>query len=343
MRNNHRKIVWVLFTGILLATGSVHGVEIIRRLTDDAHVSGQKLTHKDLEGKVIFIEFWGLNCPPCRASLPKMQELHSKYGKRGNFIMLGSHCQGRDDESVKALLDKAGATYPVYQHLMVDGMPDFRTIPRAAIIDHKGKLVATGALGEVLAELPKVLRDAPVPIPGSLLGSTEIVHNKGVEKKLVLGQNVEPTLQQLKAKAEMDSDAGREAAAIVKAAESALTTREEEIRRQLEKEPSLAHASIAEFAKTSPSRAAQFSEDYKKLNANQDVAKLRLLRQELAKMEAQTPKNRIMAKTAVQQAVTKRRQFAALEESADPAVQNETRDLLASFDAMVDTWGKLAE
>ncbi len=60
-------------------------------------------------------------------------------------------------------------------------------------------------------------------------------------------------------------------------------------------------------------------------------------------MEAQTPKNRIMAKTAVQQAVTKRRQFAALEESADPAVQNETRDLLASFDAMVDTWGKLAE
>ena len=338
-----KRLVGLLITTILFADGSANGVEIIQRLTDDAHVSGPKLTEKDLDGKVIFVEFWGLNCPPCRASLPKMQELHSKYGKRGNFIMLGSHCQGRDDEKVKALLENAGATYPVYQHLMVEGMPDFRTIPRAAIIDHKGKLVASGPLGEMLAELPKALRNAPVPIPGSLLGSIGVVHNKGVEKTLVFGQNVEMTLKQLSAKAAVDSDAGREAAEIVKAAESALSGREEQIRRQLEKEPSLAHASIAEFIKTSPSRAAQFSDDCKRLSASQDITKLRILRQELQKMEAQSPKNRMMAKSAIQQAGTKRRQFAALEESADAAVQNETRELLASFDAMVEAWGELAE
>ena len=335
-------------TGVCLVCGMWaadfgHGAEALSGLTEKAHIAGPRLQAKDLQGKVVFVEFWGLNCPPCRSSLPHMQELYEKHAKRGNFMLIGSHCQSRDDEKILALLKEAGVTYPVYEYLKIEGMPPFRGIPHAAILDHKGRFVTSGGLGDVLAALPKVLQAAPVPVAGSLLGGMEVEHNKGVEQRLVFGQNIEPVLAQLSGKAKAEHAAGQEAAAIVQAVEAALAERENLIREQLAKEPSQALASIVTYGKTCPSKASRFSADYARLNANPDIRKLAAFRQEIQKMEALKPKTKNAAKSAAQQSAFKRQQYAALGDNPDAGIQAEAQTLLAAFDALVATWNTLAQ
>ena len=327
----------------MAAVSAARAESIISGLSDSSYITGPKITDKDLRGKVVLIEFWGLNCPPCRASLPHMQELYQKYGARGNFMLLGSHCQSRDDAKILALLKEAKVTYPVYQFLRVEGMPSFSGIPHAAIIDHTGKFVTSGHISEVLEALPKIIQAAPVPIAGSLLGSAIVTFNKGVEQRLIFGLNIEPTLAQLKEKAKADSEAGREAADIVKQCESWLSEREKLIREQLTNEPSQALDSMLRYGRTCPSRAGVFAADVARLNSQPEIKKLLAFRSDFQKMEAAKPKAKGAVKTAVQQAAFKKKYYAPLCDSADAAVKAEAKALTARLDALVTEWHAQAQ
>ena len=59
---------------------------------DGSHIHGPKLKASDLKGKVVFFEYWGINCPPCIASMPHLQELQEKFQSKG-FTVIGSHSQ----------------------------------------------------------------------------------------------------------------------------------------------------------------------------------------------------------------------------------------------------------
>ena len=67
--------------------------------TDSGHYSGPKITEADLAGKVVMIDQWGINCPPCRALLPAMQKLWNA-NKSKPFILVGAHCQGHKPDEV---------------------------------------------------------------------------------------------------------------------------------------------------------------------------------------------------------------------------------------------------
>ena len=43
---------------------------------------------RDLEGKVILLNFWATWCGPCRMEIPELNEMQAKYGE-DNFIILG--------------------------------------------------------------------------------------------------------------------------------------------------------------------------------------------------------------------------------------------------------------
>ena len=40
---------------------------------DGSHIHGPKLKASDLKGKVVFFEYWGINCPPCYRDKKKKQ------------------------------------------------------------------------------------------------------------------------------------------------------------------------------------------------------------------------------------------------------------------------------
>ena len=78
---------------------------------------GQSHTLSDYRGKVVFLNFWGTWCPPCRNEMPEIQELYEEYGEnQGDVVFLGVSHPGMgsegSQEDVAAFMEENGYTYP---------------------------------------------------------------------------------------------------------------------------------------------------------------------------------------------------------------------------------------
>src|SRR5262245_25081748 len=51
-----------------------------------------KLDDNSFEGRVVLLEFWGIDCPPCRTSMPKASSLHTELSPFG-LVVVGAHAQ----------------------------------------------------------------------------------------------------------------------------------------------------------------------------------------------------------------------------------------------------------
>lgn len=61
-------------------------------------LDGKKLSRDALKGKVVILDFWATWCPPCRAAIPHLVELHKKYRDQGLVIIGISLDRGGKDE-----------------------------------------------------------------------------------------------------------------------------------------------------------------------------------------------------------------------------------------------------
>ena len=68
-------------------------------------------TLSSFRGQVVWVKFWLRDCPHCRATLPKVQELHELLGKSGLVILTVVHQYA--PEQVKPFLDQSGYTFRV--------------------------------------------------------------------------------------------------------------------------------------------------------------------------------------------------------------------------------------
>ncbi len=79
--------------------------------TYDVRGTEQGLDIKGLEGKVIFLEFFGHKCPPCLASIPHLINLQNKH--KENLAIISIEVQGFSQEEVKAFAEEKGMNYIV--------------------------------------------------------------------------------------------------------------------------------------------------------------------------------------------------------------------------------------
>ncbi|RZJ73417.1 MAG: TlpA family protein disulfide reductase [Flavobacterium sp.] len=56
------------------------------KLTD---IKGNKYDIKDAQGKVIVLNFWFINCPPCKQEIPELNRLQAKYKDSADVLFLG--------------------------------------------------------------------------------------------------------------------------------------------------------------------------------------------------------------------------------------------------------------
>lgn len=116
----------------------------------------------ELTGKVVVVEEWGVNCPPCLASLPNLAKLAKSNDKKG-LVVVGLECQNSPKESILKILKSAKVAYPV----MAGGSAPGGTgsIPHACVFDTTGKLVWTGNPHDENFEraVKKALRDVKKP------------------------------------------------------------------------------------------------------------------------------------------------------------------------------------
>lgn len=96
-----------------------------------------------LDSSVVYVDFWASWCPPCRLSFPWMQELYSKYHKKGFEIVAIS--VDKDHRAAMKFLEKNGATFPI----LFDSTGTFaeqyglQAMPTSFLYDRSGRLVSS--------------------------------------------------------------------------------------------------------------------------------------------------------------------------------------------------------
>lgn len=65
----------------------------------------------DFKGKVVFLNFWGTWCPPCRAEYPSIQKLYEAKKDKVQFVLVAMQ---DEEEKVKQFLAENKYTTPVY-------------------------------------------------------------------------------------------------------------------------------------------------------------------------------------------------------------------------------------
>ncbi len=114
-----------------------------------ASSAGKTVHLSSYKGKLVWLVFWRVGCPPCREEFPRLQQLSAEYGGKG-VVIIGYNCS--DDRDIAlAFMKEYGATFPnvldtsseaqrtyfdKYQTLGWSG------VPLNYVIDGEGKVAA---------------------------------------------------------------------------------------------------------------------------------------------------------------------------------------------------------
>ena len=80
---------------------------------DTLHISTKSngLNIQEFKGKVIFLSFFGYNCPPCRREIPEFIKMREKYGKELEIIAI--EVRGLDKNYLQSYVKERGINYPI--------------------------------------------------------------------------------------------------------------------------------------------------------------------------------------------------------------------------------------
>jgi len=133
-----------------------------------------------LEGKVVFIEFFGHKCPPCLASIPHLKHLQAKY--KDKLAIIAIEVQGYSPAQLKAFAKEKGMNYTVvsgeierfFVNYIAQRAQWRGSIPFLLALDPKGnvKFIQAGMLPEkslesLVAQLSAMPKPVAKPQPAS--------------------------------------------------------------------------------------------------------------------------------------------------------------------------------
>jgi thiol-disulfide isomerase/thioredoxin len=110
------------------------------------YVQNDQFEIEGMKGKVVFLEFFGLQCPACKELMPSLIELQNKY--KNTLEVMAIEVQNNDIDPINAYKKKYGINYKTFSNydigLVVRYMADNAgwagKIPFLAVIDTKGEV-----------------------------------------------------------------------------------------------------------------------------------------------------------------------------------------------------------
>ncbi len=159
-------LLFTLLTSTQAASQPVMSMTDIKGKTYQVTGTEQGLKIQGLEGKIVFLEFFGHKCPPCLASIPHMIKLQNKY--KDKLAIVSVEVQGYNNTQLKSFAKEKGMNYIVVSDQKANGIVDYisaraqwqGSIPFLVAMDRKGNVqfVQAGMLPESsLEELIKQL------------------------------------------------------------------------------------------------------------------------------------------------------------------------------------------
>jgi len=120
----------------------------------------QGLKIEGLEGKVVFLEFFGHKCPPCLASIPHLIHLQNKH--KDKLAIISIEVQGYNHSQTAAFAKEKGMNYTVIAEEKASAVVNYiqqraqwrGSIPFLVALDTKGdvQFVQAGMLSEAQLE-----------------------------------------------------------------------------------------------------------------------------------------------------------------------------------------------
>jgi len=118
------------------------------------------------KGKVVFLNFWGTWCPPCRKEIPDLIEI-SKALKNDDFMMIGVALERNPDGALKAVGNYMKSQGIPYMNFIGNGeivgaYGGVQGVPTTIIIDKNGniaeRIVGMREKNQFMQSINKVLK-----------------------------------------------------------------------------------------------------------------------------------------------------------------------------------------
>lgn len=141
-------------TGSVLYKGKISFISDVKS-SNDASVApvfswydenGKAVSLKDYRGKIVFLNFWGTWCGPCRHELPDIVALEKQY--KDKVVFLGIALERDNNNVLDRLQSFTQQNHMEYEILVgsrdvANAYGGISGIPTTFIIDKKGKIVDT--------------------------------------------------------------------------------------------------------------------------------------------------------------------------------------------------------
>jgi thiol-disulfide isomerase/thioredoxin len=103
-------------------------------------MDGSQVSSSDLKGSVFVLDFWATWCPPCVASLPKLDDLNQNL--KDPDLKIFAVNEGEDKDTVRKFLDSKKITLPVLldSDSKVGDLYGAQAIPYLVIVGRDGKI-----------------------------------------------------------------------------------------------------------------------------------------------------------------------------------------------------------
>lgn len=127
-------------------------------------LDGKKLTRDSLKGKVVILDFWATWCPPCRAAIPHLVEIHKKYRDQG-LVVVGISLDRGGKEEVADFAERNHIDYDLVMGVnnsILKNFGDVSSIPTIIILNRKSEIIfkAVGFNSEIAQTIDSKVAEA---------------------------------------------------------------------------------------------------------------------------------------------------------------------------------------
>ena len=125
-------------------------------------LSGQLIDLNKYLGQVVLIQYWATWCKPCKADMPTLKDLVSRYGKSG-FNIVGVNLDSNANEMTEYIKEYQVPWPQIREEGGLDSRPaaelGILTLPTMILIDKEGKVVNRNIrVAEIDGELRRLIR-----------------------------------------------------------------------------------------------------------------------------------------------------------------------------------------
>ena len=136
----------IILTSLILISFQKDTIDSLNMTT----INGEKITSKDLLGKVVLINFWATDCPGCIAEMPGLINTYNKY-KNQNFELIAVSMFYDPPSHVLSYSKNNNLPFPVVLDIEKKIATQFKNVtltPTSFLLDHQGKII-NQIIGEI--------------------------------------------------------------------------------------------------------------------------------------------------------------------------------------------------